>query len=111
MAQELAEGDVYNRILSFVVRETNTRRSLTEQTDIARDLGVDGDDAVEFLQRFQSEFGVDMSGFRFDQYFGGEGFSLIGFLRGLSSAARKKPLTIKMLCDVVARGRWTAGLP
>ncbi|WP_316205374.1 DUF1493 family protein [Bradyrhizobium sp. SZCCHNS3004] len=107
MAGEPNEGEICNRVMSFLMRETRTKTLLSNDTDIARDLGVDGDDAAEMIQRFQHEFGIEMSEFEFDRYFGREGFSLIGFLKNLLlSHPNKKPLTIKMLCDVAKKGRW-----
>jgi hypothetical protein len=79
-----SEQALYNRILDFVSSETTTRsQNLSGSTDIAKELGVEGDDAVEFMIKFQKEFGVDLSNFHFDQYFGGEGFNLIPFIKSL----------------------------
>lgn len=59
---------LYNRILDFVSSETTTRsQNLSGSTDIAKELGVEGDDAVEFMLKFQKEFDVDLSNFHFDR--------------------------------------------
>ena len=109
MSKELTpEAELYQRILSFVLGETGARKRLTRQTDIARDLGVDGHDASEFILRFQEEFQVDLSDFRFDSYFGGEGLSLLMFIKSLFSPRVKSPCTIELLFDAAKGGRWPA---
>jgi hypothetical protein len=89
------EQALYDRVLDFVSSETATRKQhLSGNTDIAMDLGVEGDDAVEFMLKFQREFDVDLSNFCFDQYFGGEGFMLIPFIKSLLGKGEvRDPLT------------------
>jgi acyl carrier protein len=66
--------DVYERVRQFVAREASVRvETLTPETRINYDLGVDGDDAVELLEAFMEEFRVDLSAFEFNRYFGPEG--------------------------------------
>jgi hypothetical protein len=105
-----AEQALYEKILHFVSSETRTRKHLSFETDIARDLGVDGDDAEEFMQRFQSEFNVDLSNFRFDSYFGGEGFRLIPAIKSaFGKGTVRAPLTVAILFDAANHGRWPVG--
>lgn len=35
-------------------------------------MGIDGDDAIEFMEAFSKKFDVDLSAFEFDKYFGSE---------------------------------------
>jgi hypothetical protein len=103
----LSEQALYNRILDFVSSETRTRKHLSGNTDIARDLGVDGDDAVEFILNFVREFDVDLSNFRFDRYFGGEGFRLIAAIKSLLGKGEVRvPLTVALLFDAARHRRW-----
>lgn len=61
---------------------------MTESTRLYYDLNLYGDDAVEFLDRFMVRFSVDMSEFRFADYFPSEGDwilpSILRFLMGKS---------------------------
>ena len=107
MTPSPSEQTLYNRILDFVSSETRTRKHLSGKTDIARDVGVDGDEAEEFMLKFQSEFDVDLSNFRFDRYFGGEGFMLIPFIKSLLGKGEvREPLTISLLFDAAKHRRW-----
>lgn len=99
---------LYNRILDFVSSETTTRsQNLSGSTDIAKELGVEGDDAVEFMLKFQKEFDVDLSNFHFDRYFGSEGFNLIPFIKSLlGKGEMRDPLTVTVLFDAANHRRW-----
>ena len=116
--RDLSDPDVVNDIkrkrgaalleslLSFVRTETLTQKEITLGTDIAWDLGVDGEDAREFVGRFAGQFNVDMSEFDFDMYFGGERFELIGLMRSLSGPRTKAPMTVGLLFGAAEQGRW-----
>ncbi len=70
---------------------------ITENTRLFHDLDLYGDDAAEFLDRFKERFSVDMSDFRFADYFPSEGdWILPGVLRFLigKPQPRYRPLTI-----------------
>src|SRR5215467_7297955 len=102
-----SEQTLYNRILDFVSSETRTRKHLSGNTDIEKDLGVAGDDAEEFMLNFQREFDVDLLNFRFDRYFGGEGFSPIPFIKSLLGKGEvRDPLTVALLFDAAKHRRW-----
>ena len=68
MAAELAD-----RVRAFVCGEMGIRPAeLTPDTRIVHDLGCDGDDAAELLERFSEEFEVDLSGLQWNRYFNDE---------------------------------------
>jgi hypothetical protein len=57
------------------------RESINVNTRIWRDLGVDGNDAVELLYAFSQKFNVNIDQFPFGDYFGPEaGFNPIASL-------------------------------
>jgi acyl carrier protein len=68
--------DIEQTILRFVAEETgyNPKR-LALDSRLAQDIGVDGDDAVELLQKFEKIFEVDLTSLydHWDQHFGPEG--------------------------------------
>lgn len=65
--------DMFKRVESFVSESLSLReeekRSLSADTRLLHDLGMDGTDAVEFMEAFSEEFDVDMSEFEFDRHF------------------------------------------
>lgn len=66
---------ILTRMIEFVAGETRSRAArITPDTRLRTDLGVDGDDAVELLEKFADRFEVNMSAFQFAKYFGSEGF-------------------------------------
>ncbi|MBR0707307.1 DUF1493 family protein [Bradyrhizobium liaoningense] len=103
---DIGDAELLESLLSFVQTETLTRKQITPATDIAWDLGVDGDDAHEFICRFADQFNVDMSEFDFDMYFGGEGFDLIGLIKSLVGRKTKAPMTVELLFAAAKERRW-----
>jgi Protein of unknown function (DUF1493) len=107
------EQALYDSVLDFVSSETSTRKQhLSGNTDIARDLGVDGDEAEEFMLKFQRECDVDLSNFRSDRYFGGQGVTLIPFIKLLLGKGEvRDPLTITDLFAAANHRRWPENAP
>jgi hypothetical protein len=76
-----------DRILSFIGEHwpAPRRHKLSVNTRLVQDLGMDGDDAVEFFKTFGEEFNVSLDGLhaRWHQHFGPEGIPLtysLGFI-------------------------------
>jgi hypothetical protein len=104
---DMGDAELLESLLAFVGAETLTRRKITLATDVAWDLGVDGDDAQEFVRRFADQFSVDMSEFDFDMYFGGEGFDPIRLTKSLLAGRRTKArMTVELLFCAVKQRRW-----
>lgn len=104
---DMSDAELLESLLAFVGAETLTRQQITLATDIARDLGVDGDDAREFIRRFAGRFSVDMSAFDFAMYFGGEGFDPIALMKSFLAGRRTKvPMTVGRLLEAAKERRW-----
>jgi len=59
---------------AFIAEQTGTRPSrISPETRLVQDLGMDGDDAVEFFEAFFVRYGVDPAGFDLYQHAGPEG--------------------------------------
>ena len=57
------------RLTEFVSKQTSVSAGrLTPHTRLFHDLGLDGDDAVEFFEVFEREFAVDLSGMDWNQH-------------------------------------------
>lgn len=72
--------EIFEKLKIFTVKESFvTDTLLTRSTRIEIDLGITGDDAIEFILAFGKEFCVDVSEFRVSDYFKGEGWSFSEF--------------------------------
>ncbi len=95
------------RIIIFIVEQTNANlEKISLETRLAEDLGIDGDDALEFFENFSQEFQVDLSNFQFDKYFGYEaGFDpLITFLN--RPKHKLETITTKDLVMAAIANKW-----
>jgi hypothetical protein len=71
--------DLTDRVLGFVVEQTGVRREkLNLDSRLSFDLGIEGDDAVEFFEQFRARFSVDLEelGDNWNSYFAPEGVTL-----------------------------------
>jgi hypothetical protein len=71
--------DIHERVLRLVSEERGIELTKLNLSDrLCVDLGMDGDDAVEFFESFAAEFNVDCSEVqsRWSDYFGPEGVVL-----------------------------------
>ena len=66
------------QVIDLIVAETGTKRALVHlSATLAEDIGMDGDDAVEFFQKFHERFNVDLTSLynHWDSHFYPEGWS------------------------------------
>jgi acyl carrier protein len=74
-------NDLEERIVDLLTDQMQVRRSRIQlSTTLADDIGMDGDDAVEFFERFAEKFHVDITalGDHWHRHFGPEG-GLVSF--------------------------------
>jgi acyl carrier protein len=101
-------------LTAFVSEQTGVRPTrLTQRTRLFHDLGMDGDDAVEFFEAFACEFDVDLSGMEWNRHFGPEGgcgcvppLALIGMLVRRRLHEPMVPITLADLARAVSTGQW-----
>jgi acyl carrier protein len=97
--------DMALKVIAFVRRHTTaSKQPLDSSTQLARDLGMDGADAYEFLDAFAREFGVDMSSFEFARYFGPEGLDPVLLLA--KKKADLRPINIGDLIEAAKSKTW-----
>ena len=89
------------------------KRRLSAETSVNDDLGMDGDDGVEFMQAFSVRFGVDLSAFPHDKYFGPEApanpISVVeGIIRRVKTGrwSDLSPLTVGALAEAAENRTW-----
>jgi len=100
----------FEQISKFVAAATERcSLDLRPETRLLHDMGLDADDAEEFLRAFAQEFSVDMTNFRFQRYFGSEADAGIRwFTRKLlgDRGVEKVPLTLQDLAAAARSGKW-----
>jgi hypothetical protein len=108
------------RVIKFIADFVGVDESkIGLQTTIGDGLGVDGDDAIEFLHSYAKTFEVDLSEFRFLDHFLEEGvtfsellqfpWQLIRIWRGEDTNVilNKIPLHVQDLIEAAEKKRWT----
>jgi hypothetical protein len=103
-----------NEVIAFVAEYSQVPNSrLSAETSINIDLGMDGDDGVEFMQAFSRHFAVDLVTFKHGNYFGPEAaatpISIIAMMiRRLTTGewTNRTPLTLRQLAVAAENGSW-----
>ena len=102
--------DICLSILQFLFRKRGAYKiELSRETELLSDLGIDGDDAVEFLEDFSKEFSVDVSQLVFDKYFNQESLDSVNLISSIFSKKKRKmllPITLGMLEECSKKGQW-----
>jgi len=97
---------------SFVRKEAciSLKKAVTLESTVEDDLGQQGDDADEFMQRFFEVFRVDRGDYDFHRYFlmEGEGilYHLLMKLRRKPHTFKRETLTVGMLHQALVHGKW-----
>jgi len=101
----------WQQIEEFIRREAcvSHRQAICAQTKIEEDLGITGDDSVEFMDKYFETFQVNPGDYDHCRYFHGEGFNILAvfllfFPKRKSTQLRS--LTIDMLTTAANIGRW-----
>ena len=102
-------SDIVDRVKSFVSLHLGIRKEhLSPDRRLLEDLGIDGDDAMDFLNSFCEEFSLDCSAFRFDRHFGPDAAPILanllwGHVVGLQF--KTVPISMADLIEAVRCGR------
>ena len=73
------------------------KKPITLETALENDLGITGDDAVEFIIAYGKEFNVDVSKFMAADYFDAEGYDIVGPLIRWITRNKKPQKQLKIL--------------
>ena len=103
---------IEQQVVEFVQDFTKQKPVYPSQT-LWRDLGIDGDDATEFLEEFAKRFNVDMTHCT-EKFFGSEGWNIFAFYQWIRYFLTKdkyktsnlKSLSVQMLIDAAKSRRW-----
>ncbi len=99
------------RIKSFISKYWSVPvGKLNQNTKLEDDLGITGDDAVEFFDKFSTEFNIDLSDLDLHKYFESEGVGLLNFSWLLGKRRKVKrslhEITIADLENTLKVGKW-----
>ena len=106
--------DTFSKIEQFVIEQRGTYlKSFNRNTTLEKDLGITGDDAIEFMEEFVNQFQLDSRDFEISKYFSEEGFDLLGlgflirkFFNQPIPKYSNHDLTLGDLQDWIERGYW-----
>lgn len=91
--------DLLEEVKAFVAEVCyEPKNGLSAETSVNDDLGIDGDDGIEFMQEFGERFAVDLTSFAYDKYFGPEA--------GPTPVSLAKAIILR-----VTTGKWTDLVP
>ena len=118
-----SNSTIDSEVCAFVAEARGCEpKEILPATTLFGDLGLDGDDAEEFMTEFSNRFGVDMTGFRFTDHFGSEGmfpwqlpqfiWNTVRAIRGVNphSIAGVRPIRVEDLIQTAKAGRWKAAV-
>jgi acyl carrier protein len=94
---------VEDRVLDLLASERRANKAELQPEDrLLEDLGMDGDDAVDFFKSFGEMFSVDLDALwhHWKLHFSPEGFTLLPFPR------RLVPITVREVTESAIAGRW-----
>lgn len=104
------KDDIWERIVrlaeeipSVGFRQAGKGQELRRQTDLVSDLGLVGDDASEFMDRYASEFDVKQGDYDASAYFDAEGLWILPTFR---KKKEKRHITLGMLYLAAKIGEW-----
>ncbi len=107
--------EIFNRLKKFVIESgwgyvlpSLKEREVNNETRVKEDLKINGDDADDFLIAFGKEFNVEVSKFKVDEYFDGEGDPILSAIIRMFTGKKKrqtKELTIGQLKKAIIAGR------
>ncbi|AJY07061.1 DUF1493 family protein [Burkholderia vietnamiensis] len=109
------ESDVWERLETFAREELGRplfggRLDLLPTSRLEEDLGLTGEDAVEFIDKWAETFSVQVRDFPYRRYFRPEGQEMLSGFLGLFSKRYRRPavvpLTLGMLAEAMQYGRW-----
>jgi acyl carrier protein len=94
-----------DKLQKLIIKYTR-KDILSPNASLSANLDIDGDDAFEFIKEYEREFNVDISSFKYKEYFGPEGLvtPLTIIWRLIVGGKKSKELTFKDLIDGIETG-------
>jgi len=90
----------------------NEDRCLPDDANVFGQLGIEGDDAFEFIEAFANRFAVDMSGYRWYFHHAEEGVNTGSlFFRSPDQRVERIAITPDILCEAIRTKHWPLQYP
>ena len=102
-------------IINFIEKEF-WESKLTSDSDVFSEVGIDGDDCDEFLQKYSKKYSVNMNDFLWYFHYQDEtsltSFNIGGSLfKSPNQRVKRIPITPKMLTEFANSKKWTVDYP
>ena len=106
-------ADVGRDIEALITEFGGREPDAAGRDDLLGRLGLDGDDAFEFIEAFASRFSVDISGYRWEFHHADEGALLNpGWpFKAPHQKVERIPLTLDLLTEAAMTGIWPLEYP
>ncbi len=100
--------EIVSELLDMAAIYCGPIRRSTAASRLFHDLGLSGEDAIDYLHEVFRRYGVRSEGFRFDEYFPDEAEGAFVHLLSLLSPIKRwwKELTVEHLVKVCMSKRW-----
>jgi hypothetical protein len=104
--------DARAAVLDFLREFRRETKPLSDDADLLDELGIDGDDAFEFVHRFASKFDVEAGNYRWYFHHGEEGQNIGGlFFAPPYRRVEHIPISLNTLAEAVETKRWPIDYP
>jgi hypothetical protein len=105
-------SDAQPDLSKFLAHYSAPARAPSDDVDLFDGLGIDGDEAFEFMDSFAARFGVDTSGYRWYFHHGEEGWNFGGlFVRPPYARVKRIPITAGILGAAIETRKWPIRYP
>ncbi len=105
-------SDTRATLAEFVRERSGREIALPDDADLFDCLGIDGDDAFDFMDAFVTRFSVDVRNYRWYFHHGEEGLNLAGFFfRPPYRRVKREPITLKILSEAMITKQWPLRYP
>jgi len=114
--RELTKKNIFILIKNILIKNNRAKDNITYSTAINIDLGIDGDDAVEFLEYIREElykinYIINFDDFEYNIYFGSEGIDSFNLISKIftENSSKIMQLTIDILITYILNNANVAG--
>ena len=109
---ELGVRNPRSDLIEFLRLFSESPESLSDDADLFALIGLEGDDASDFIDRFSGRFGVDANGYRWYFHHAEEGWNFGGlFFAPPDQRVERLPITPGILVEAIEAKQWALQYP
>ncbi|WP_286828428.1 MULTISPECIES: DUF1493 family protein [Kordiimonas] len=99
--------EVFDDVRSIIVHVSGTSKDqITEESSVADDVGIAGDDGDDLFQALNDRFQVDWAGVELEAMFGPEPSSIFAIMPWRHGEDRYQDCTVADIVNSIIAGRW-----